>query len=156
MPSPAGFVYPCSSISWLSKRSPSRSHKWKQISQPLRIAQSVETGSSKQGIKTATTIRDWNSKGLKRKYVLNKNTVHVRFSKKLKRKKTEDRSAAWPLGCVVFIDLCIVRNTRYTWMDGWMFTLVHGRKPSLEIIYWPHIPPRSHWMQRFGLSDSSK
>ena len=43
-----------------------------------------------------------------------------------------------------------------TWMDGWMFTLVRGRKPSLEIIHWPQIPPRSRWVQRFRLSDSNK
>ena len=43
-----------------------------------------------------------------------------------------------------------------TWMDGWMRTSVLGSDPSLRIIHWPLIPPRSHWVQRFGQSDSSK
>ena len=42
------------------------------------------------------------------------------------------------------------------WMDGWMRTSVLGSDPSLRIIHWPLIPPRSHWVQRFGQSDSSK
>ena len=29
------------------------------------------------------------------------------------------------------------------WMDGWMRTSVHGSDPSLEIIHWPPIPPRT-------------
>ena len=29
-------------------------------------------------------------------------------------------------------------------MDGWMRTSVHGSDPSLEIIHWPRIPPRSY------------
>ena len=29
-------------------------------------------------------------------------------------------------------------------MDGWMRTSVHGSDPSLEIIHWPLIPPRSY------------
>ena len=36
------------------------------------------------------------------------------------------------------------------WMDGWMRTSVLGSDPSLRIIHWPLIPPRSHWVQRFG------
>ena len=32
-----------------------------------------------------------------------------------------------------------------TWMDGWMRTSVHGSDPSLKIIHWPLIPPRSHF-----------
>ena len=28
------------------------------------------------------------------------------------------------------------------WMDGWMRTLVHGHKPSLEIVHRPLLPPR--------------
>ena len=40
-------------------------------------------------------------------------------------------------------------------VDEWMFTLVHGLPLSNDCSLAP-IPPRSHWVQRFGLSDSSK
>ena len=36
-----------------------------------------------------------------------------------------------------------------------MFTLVHGRDPSLKIIHWPQTPPRSRQVQRFRLSAMS-
>ena len=46
-------------------------------------------------------------------------------------------------GCKLFVKKTAVSSVLLPWMDGWIRTSVHGSDPSLEIIHWPPIPPRT-------------